>query len=170
MGLLAAYFRSLGLCMTGENSLALKEVALMEAKATTGQPPWIVQSTAVMLADIHYLAGDYRRANEIASEGFRDAGSHKPLGHGYTGIVARWLERTCSDAEDCGRALGIIDKLCDVIAEHDLLDQAEILCARRKLGRKIGRERAKCNEQLAEVLAHLPLTVEEQLRRLGSMD
>ena len=162
----AAYFRALGLCMIGENRQAVEAIEPFDGPVGSGSPNWILQSGAVMIADIFQATGELERASSVARHAFELCG-WEPLGHGHTGIVARWIDRL-GDRGD-STALDIIERLCDGLQCYDLLDQAEILCARERIGRRTGRNRTDCKVLLMDRLARLPNAVEEQLRRLGSM-
>jgi hypothetical protein len=166
MRLQGAYYRSLGFCMIGENRKGLEEIEAFDTSLPIGRPQWMVQSSAVMVADIFYAGGEVDRASRVASEGFRLAGV-VPLSQGYAGIIARWVERTGGLAEDS--SLPIIEGLCDALEDYDLIDQAEILCARERLAQRTGRVRPECRNLLLEKLSRLPSPVEEQLRRLGAL-
>jgi DNA-binding SARP family transcriptional activator/tetratricopeptide (TPR) repeat protein len=162
----AAYFRALGLCMLGENRHAIEAIEEFDGAVGSSLPNWILQSGAVMIADIFQATGEPERASAIARHAFELCG-WEPLGQGHTGIVARWIDRL-GDKED-SNALDIVDRLCDGLQGYDLIDQAEILCARERMGRRTGRSRPDCRTLLMERLARLPGAVEEQLRRLGSI-
>jgi hypothetical protein len=154
--------------MIGENRKGLAEIEPFEEQDVSGRPQWIVQSAAVMVADILSVAGETGRACRVAVAGFNATGL-EPLGHGYTGTVARWLGRTAASTCREDVALSVIDRLCDDLEDYDLLDQAEILCARDSLGRITGSARSNSRELLSEKLSRLPPPVEEQLRRLGAL-
>jgi DNA-binding SARP family transcriptional activator/tetratricopeptide (TPR) repeat protein len=163
----AAYFRCLGFCMMGENRKALEAIEPFDSPPACGKAQWLQQSGAVMVADIFFAAGAPARAEEVAAEALGSLG-FEPLGNGHTGIVARWIARIAPRLGASDHTLSVLDHLCDDLEGYDLIDQAEILCAREGLGRRLGRERPGCKELLAERLSQLPPPVEEQLRRLGA--
>jgi DNA-binding SARP family transcriptional activator/type II secretory pathway predicted ATPase ExeA/tetratricopeptide (TPR) repeat protein len=163
MRLQGAYYRALGFCMIGENRKGLEEIEAFDSCLPADRPRWMVQASSVMVADILFAAGETERASRVATEGFQSAGP-EPLGHGYAGIVARWAERTIATVE----IMPILEKLCDAIEDYDLIDQAEILCARERSGRRTGTPRPGSKDLLLDRLSRLPAPVEEQLRRLGA--
>jgi DNA-binding SARP family transcriptional activator/predicted ATPase len=164
----AAYYYALGACMVGENKKGITAIEEVDLVTLESRSAWILQASMLMVSDVLYLAGEKEVAQRRANEGLQRTG-RTPLAHGFTGTAMRWIERTADSHASEASALALLESLCDEIEDYDLIDQAEILCARKRIGDRMGTKRADCSPMLAGVLSRLPPAVEVQLRRLGSL-
>jgi predicted ATPase len=162
----AGYNRSLALCMMGENKRAVEAIEEVCRVNQGSRPPWSVQAAPLMTADIYFASGDRTKASRIAIAALGQTGI-EPLTNGYAGTVARWVARTASVTGSRDDATALITALCNDLESHDLVDQAEIVCARMELEDACGRTWSDGRAILAEKLSRLPSAVEEQLRRLA---
>jgi hypothetical protein len=165
----AAYSRSLALCMMGENRKALNSIEEITDGVLGQRPTWSAQGAPLLIADIYYASGDPSRASKTAAAALGGGGA-EPLTNGYAGIVARWMARTSIEMGTELAARQAVQRLCVDIESHDLIDQAEIICARLSLEASCGQSWTPGRAMLAERLSRLPGAVEDQLRRLGAVN
>jgi tetratricopeptide (TPR) repeat protein len=164
----AGYYRSLALCMLGENRKALEHLETFQDLDPNMRPTWNAQSVPLMTADIYLLAGQPAKAVRVAEAGFERT-SFEPLSDGYAGMVARWVARVSVETGQVARGLELLGPLSEDLDSHDLLDQAEIVCGRLFLENRNGRSWESGRTLLRERLARLPGAVEDQLRRLEAL-
>jgi hypothetical protein len=163
----AAYSRSLALCMLGENRKAIQSIEEISAGLLGQRPSWSAQGAPLLIADIYFASGEPSRASKTAAAAFGELGA-EPLTNGYAGIVARWMARTSIEMGTEPAAREAMQRLCTDLETHDLIDQAEILCARLSLEASCGHPWTAGRAMLAERFSRLPRAVEDQLRRLGA--
>jgi hypothetical protein len=154
--------------MQGENSRALREFEKYAPETDLSGRSWVVQAGQLLTADVYLLTGSAEKAAVIAGRAFRVTDS-QPLSDAYAGTVARWLARTATETKNEAGALKFLAESCRSLERFDLVDQAEILSARKWLGQRLGEECRTDEEMLPTVLASLPAAVEDQLRRLGML-
>jgi hypothetical protein len=164
----AAYYRSLALCMLGENRKAIESLERFKEGHQNVGPGWNAQSVPLMTADIYMLAGESLRGTRIAMDGLGRTG-FEPLSDAYAGMVARWVARISVESGAENEAMNMIGCMTENLESHDLLDQAEILCGRLLLEDCAGMEWEVGRVLLSDRLARLPSAVEDQLRRLGAL-
>jgi hypothetical protein len=121
-----------------------------------------------MTADIYLAGGEPTKASRIAIAAFEQTGT-SPLTEGYAGIISRWIARTSQEVGGEQEAWRVIGRLFDDLEAHDLMDQAEITCAKLWLESKRGNNWGCGRSILAERLSRLPAAVEHQLRRLEAL-
>jgi DNA-binding SARP family transcriptional activator len=156
-----SYYSAFALAMLGESRTAIQEFESLGARIPPGGPAWLIQTRQLLGADILCLSGE----RAVAAAQAREALGVPPILHApsFAGPFARWLA-LCSDGKDRPEHLQVLNELSSRMDELDLLDRAEVLCARRILGE--GRA-VETEDLLRSTLASLPPAVAGQLRRLG---
>jgi tetratricopeptide (TPR) repeat protein len=165
----ARYYLAMGHFMTGENRRAAEEAERMTMESPSGLAPWAAQCIPLMGADVLYAVGERERAIRVARDGLEISG-RRPETDGYAGMVARWIAVTAAAGRESEDALEILHELTSDIASFDLMDQAEIVCGRLWLEKKVGGVWSEGRGLLAQILGALPKPVEDQLRRFGVLD
>jgi hypothetical protein len=155
--------------MMGENRKALNSIEEVSEGVQSHRPTWSAQGAPLLIADIYFASGEHAKAVRTAATAFTENGI-VPLTNGYAGTVARWIARTSLEMDTLRAGKIVIHGLCDDLESHDLIDQAEILCARLCLDRAGGRSWTEGRILLAERLSRLPRAVEDQLKRLGAVN
>jgi tetratricopeptide (TPR) repeat protein len=161
----AAYYRSLALCMMGENLKAIQAIEEVSLVKYGTRPAWSAQAVPLMTADIYLAGGERTKASKVAITAFEETGT-TPLTESHVGIVSRWIARTSEHVGGEQEASHVVGRLLDDLESHDLMDQAEIICAKLWLENRRSNNWCYGRDILADRLARLPAAVEHQLRRL----
>jgi tetratricopeptide (TPR) repeat protein len=128
-------------------------------------PLWAIQAADLCLSDICFLVRstrDSHRLARVATQGrFAEV-----LSHSYVGPFARAVTRIGIADRDERRALERVLK-AGISHNCDLIDQAEIACARIQLNMALEQEDNAAVATLHSALRQLPPNTTETLRRLG---
>ena len=152
----------------GENGRAIRTLEEAFDGRVDNRPQWSAQGAPLLTADIYFAAGETARANRLAAAAL-ERGLLQPLTNGYAGVVARWTARAAIESGGVQEGAELIAGLRQDLDLHDLLDQAELLCATLHMDRVSGANPHGHRLMLVERLSKLPNAVEHQLRRLGAM-
>jgi hypothetical protein len=113
------------------------------------------------------MSGEGDRAIRIAKDTFEQT-SLVPLSIQYVGSVARWHTLLRENGVALEGQDSILDTMWNERTSYDLFDQAEMTAARISLLRQSRpNDCRREGEELASLLARLPLAVESQLKRLA---
>ncbi|MEO8029534.1 MAG: tetratricopeptide repeat protein, partial [Gemmatimonadota bacterium] len=151
--------------MVGDTDEALKLVPTWIEGAHDAPAGWMRQACDLLASDVYYLlkrGRDGLRHARLATTG----GCTLPLSRAYVGPFARAVANVAtSDHLEAGG----IDRIVQVAKEfdHDLMDRAEISCAKLLLIANLGGDPSLEANSLRTVLLHLPSATVAGFRGLG---
>lgn len=162
----AHYSLAWSLAMLGECTQAIRTIE-PEVSVSAGAPPWQTQSRGLLIADIYQACGEPRKALNRALAALRET-SFEMLSGANPGGIARWIAFAIEADQAPSGADQALEDLVTNIDSLDLIDQAEVLCAKIWLSEKLG---IRCDSSLRErffrQLQRLPSATQPQLHRLG---
>ncbi len=163
---LLTYSLALGYGMRNQPQRALDAVSYLETRLVGRIPNWMVQAWSLWKADILFICGKRAEATRVAEN---TIGKNPTLyARAFAGPFARWLSVVGSE-QSLEWMRSLVEDYFKRLETFDALDQAEILCARRRLQGYHGASDAETLLRLRISLASLPASVQPPLRALGML-
>jgi tetratricopeptide (TPR) repeat protein len=160
-----AYYTAFGLAMRGENSAAIQAVTSLDNRIPATAPAWLLQAWKLSKADVFYLCGQHATSFSVARDAL-DYPHSRLHSRSFAGGFARWLALVARNDHRESEAALTIEELRHSSESLDALDQVEVLCAASLVsGSSV--THMDLRQQISTKLAALPVSVAEQLKRLG---
>jgi DNA-binding SARP family transcriptional activator/tetratricopeptide (TPR) repeat protein len=158
----ATYYASFAYAMMGDLPRGAEIISTMRTRLPLSSPPWLLQASLLLEADILYLTGDPTGAVMRAREALNYM-MLVPYSASFAGLFARWLALASESLEEKKSAVTWMESTLSRLERYEAIDKVEILCACLHMG--IGN--VAIRQMLEERLALLPRATTDQLQRLG---